>query len=379
MELRASASETVTESGEDEAADSEPYGGQRLLIPLLFYVGYTVNIFIYFVYACSIFELFDRLLDRLEASGSLHLHFAQRLIIEGFLTICVSFSWSSLITQGFDGDAFSHVLYWHYRLINTREMLSRFFGCISAGSLYGLLFSSLAKSTVVTVDMSRDLYDPPLRGCTNCKTFTELFVIPISHVSSFFSVIWQLAEKLGLPFHLGDTVRRNVVLLENFAFEFWCCLAVYLVVSVRIVAERFADCSALHVAFKRLAAFTANTYLRDMDGWVSLDASISMRRFFDDRSKSLLVVRILANYLAVVAAARTFNPTRRLRHCDFVEIYENVHDHKKRSMQPKNGSCGHVYTDSVVDKDLRFTPFPDTLLGRWFTRRVQGLSKVKGD
>ncbi|GIX61482.1 uncharacterized protein BcabD6B2_09170 [Babesia caballi] len=386
----AAAAWTATGSSGCHERDSTSIGPPSLLNSLLIYIGYTVNVFGFFLYAFLAFEGYNWLVALSEARGWLRLHATQRLFVDAVLSACVSFTWARYLSQGFDGDAFSHVLYWKYRMINTREMTSRFLGCISAGALFGIASLKLLWQGVSVQFRSAPntfrFLERFLLGRYKCKTFSEQLLIKLPHASHFSVSSWKSLVRFGRRFtggaiaaDFGDPLRHTALLLENFVFEFCFCLAVYLVLVITVVAYRFGDCNALYIIYKRSVVFTANAYLRDFDSSVSLDASISVRRFFDERSLSLLAARVLANFLAVLAAERYFTPMRRLRHHDFVDIFPNLSNDKKHAMQPKGGSRAFVNLAAIADEDIRLTPLPRTPLGRCLRRVALLWNKDKKD
>ncbi|GBE58728.1 DNA polymerase III subunit beta [Babesia ovata] len=356
---------------------------------LLIYLGYTVNTFGYCLFATVVFDSCTWLLDRSEAAGIFRLHGTQRHIIEAILTGVVSFVWTRFLTQRFDGDVFSHVLYWRYRLINTWEMLSRSLGGLSAGILFGLFYMRLYYPGVVGLQSasvgSNGFSVPSFADCPDCKTFSEMIAGSLPKAANGLGMLRNLAvahlpttvASLDLLRRITTALCRVAWALEQFIFEFCFCMAMYLVLSVTLVADHVVDCCALYIVYKRLVAFTANTYLRDIGGTICLDASVSVRRFVADRNITLLCLRLLANFVAVFAAECFFNPMQRLRHCDFAEIYGNVSDSKKQAMLPNGGATEYVTADVVSYADVGFTPLPDTHLGRWLERFALRPAKCK--
>ncbi|CDR96665.1 hypothetical protein, conserved [Babesia bigemina] len=352
----------------------------------LIYVGYTVNGFGYCFFATLVFDSFTWLLDRSEAAGLFRLHGTQRHIVEAISTGVVSFVWTRFLTQRFDGDVFSHVLYWRYRLINTWEMLSRSLGGLSAGILFGLFYMRLYHSGVAELNSSSDGFAvPSFADCPDCKTFSEIIARSLPKAADGLGILRSVVvahlpttlASVDLLQRITAALARVAWVLEQFIFEFCFCTAMYLVLSVTLVADHVVDCFALYIVYKRLVSFTANTYLRDIGGSICLDASVSVRRFVADRNTPLLCSRLLANFVAVFAAERFFNPMQRLRHCDFAEIYGNVSDSKKRAMLPNDGVTEYVSAGAVSYSDVGFTPLPDTYLGRCLERFAMRPAKCK--
>ncbi|GFE53423.1 excinuclease ABC subunit C, putative [Babesia ovis] len=355
---------------------------QRVLKPLLFYIGHSLNTCAFFIYAFALYEISTGFINRFETNNGFHLHFSQRLIIESLLAVCISLLWSKVLSQGFDGDSFSHVLYWRYRLINTREMISRLLGSLTAGALFGLFYTRILPYIYdTTVDHASGSILPAPEGRVDHKTFTELTVMPLTHFCSRKDLGWLYSSNIlqkGISLLCSiKLTHARVVLIECFSFEFLFCLLVYLVLSETVVAERFGNCSALYISFKRMACFSANIYLREINEWVSLDAAISTRRFVIGGNLPLYLLRLLANLLAVMIASVLFNPTRRLRQCDFTYIYANLPESIKRSVLRQDVPCAPVDTGILTKTDIHFSRFPNTFLGRYFSRLIRRIHKVK--
>ncbi|EDO08386.1 putative integral membrane protein [Babesia bovis T2Bo] len=373
---------SVKEQGDSDNGDETTHNriSQNILKPILFCLGHCVNTFVYFLYYYITYDIFCRTVEYLATWHILKLHILQRMMLEGLLIVCISYSWSRYLTQGFDGDAFSHVLYWHYRLINKREMVSRFIGALFGGVCCGMLLAVVSRYYHSSTIPSHVNINATLRDCADCLTFAEIITLPFVHIYTYINRVWLYVTGSSIP-KVSDISFKlsphSLFLLENFIFEFLGCLAIYLVLTVTLVLDRFGNGCALYAVFKRMTSFSLNSYLLNIDSWVSLDAAVTIRRYFVERDLSMLLVRLLANFMAVTAAATAFNPMSRLRHCDFVDMYVNVSRSKKQSMLPKNGTCAQIDTKNVVDSDIKFSVFPQSILGTVFTRLTKGVSKVK--
>ncbi|KAK1444404.1 hypothetical protein BgAZ_103100 [Babesia gibsoni] len=340
----------------------------------LIYLGFFLNTFTYFFYSFVFFRFFDNVIDYYLDVFQIKIHFEQKEILFGIVATYVIYLWIKLFAQGFDGDAFSHIMYWRYRLINKGEMIARLFGGLTSGVLFGIVSSNMLDPEIPKHAgyTKEEFVASAFNGCTKSRTIMEILLQPV-----FSLRIARRAHKLpflgdaSVPFiYMTDEYtlinRYIVIILENFVFEFSFSLAIYMALSHYMVARHGGHFTGIYILFKRFAAFTANSYLRNIHGVLSLDASIAIRRYFQDENFHLLIVRVLANLLAALIASFHFNPLKALPYNKFKEVFVNVKTSKLEAIAPKGMKDGLVYPFNIEDDDLDFTPFPNTFLGRLF-------------
>lgn len=351
---------------------------------ILIFIGYQFNTLLYLVYFFSVFKSVEYALNYLLKIYQVQLLIEQREILFAVLTLLLLSLWMKYFSQGYEGDAFSHVLYWQYRLINKAEMISRVLGVLTAGLLFGFLYSGILGFETKPVSLNDDLAGSIFNGCLENKTYTEMFVKPLLSDEILYKASRFICEGNTVPKWLigGVTDPTNVVryvsaLFDTFIFEFCFSVAIYIALSVYVVVDGLCNFVGVYCLLKRFAVITANSYLRNINGAVCLDAAVSMRRYFQDRNQLLLLVRVLANFLAVIITARFFNPTLSLPYNNFRQIYSNVHPSKMEAMNPGRDVTMCVSSTVLEDQDIEFSRFPDTNLGRFLRCYYNLPDKVK--
>lgn len=238
-------------------------------------ISYFVNIFLFFTYAFLVTNFCNSSLRYLNDKGYVDILDISNRYLVLVISILVSYTWSKFYSSSFDGDAFSHLLYYRYKIINFREAICRVTGTMAAGALFGYLHYVIL-NTEYHSDRNQpyEILKKMADESSGIKTLVDVFVfagprgnirdtITKEYISNFLHI-----PALKYEENYFILLEKYVALLvDYFLVEFIFCFFGYVLLSVFLSSAKSPSGYLIFcVVNRRLSVFLSTLLLERLDG-----------------------------------------------------------------------------------------------------------------
>lgn len=349
-------------------------------------VSYFINIFMFFTYAFVVTKFCKDSLKYFNDKGYLDVPDISNRYLSLAISILVSYTWSRFYSSSFDGDAFSHVLYYRYRIINIRELICRVAGTMAAGALFGYLYYIVLEIGCSNMDKSYEILKKMANESSGIKTLMDVFVFPAlknntkdTIVKDYLSRFLQISA-LKYEKNYFILLEKYVgLLVDHFLVEFIFCFSAYIFLSLFLSAAKSpSGYRILCVLDRRCYIFLSTLLLEHVNGESALDGAKSMFLYFEDFDRLKLIARLLGNILAALLVPYIFPLPKIMSLYEYRDIYVNT----TNSSSTNIGTAEYPYlkvikSQSIVTNQIRYGKWPNTKLGGLMSRIETFLSHKK--
>nr|PVC51988.1 hypothetical protein MACL_00001092 [Theileria orientalis] len=338
---------------------------------VLLFLSYFINNFLFFCYGHIILNTFMAFLSCIYNVYDNKYKFTTKLV-ELSISYIIVYTWLYRFSSNFDGYAFHHIFYYKYRIINFREMLSRVLGTLGSAALFGWLYHRFSEANNdYKVDLKATL--KKMIDSNEPLTIMDSFVYPMLTKSSREGFFKKYASTVMFE-PLGND-EKNYELLEKYVAMLVECFVVELTFSVFVyimssLVLKIKGCNKSVLAFSSFVrnAFvtSGNTFLKSVDGTITLDETRSLVIFFNQPNVTLLVVRLLANMVGAVMVPLLLPMPKIMSLYDYKDMYPNSKLVKGVSI---SGMTEPYFVNNTLKKtEVYYTPWPNSIMGKYFLK-----------
>ncbi|UVC54422.1 hypothetical protein MACJ_003968 [Theileria orientalis] len=330
---------------------------------ILIFLSYFINNYLYYCYSHVFLHTFMSFLNCIYPFYDSKYKFTNKLI-ELSISYIIVYTWLRRFSSKFDGYAFQHIFYYKYRIINFRTLAS--------ASVFGFMYKIFSnKRNDYNIELKKTLYkmiesDDPF---TIMDSFVYSMISKKSREYFFKNYVSPLMlHPLRYEDKNYELLEKYVAMLfECFIIELTFSIFVYVMSSLTLKIKGSNKSNLAFCSFVRNAFVTSgNIFLKNVDGTITLDESKSVVIFFNERNVPLLIVRLVANMVGAFIVPVLLPMPKIMSLYDYKDIFPN-------SKYVNDGSiCGlsePYYVNSNNTKwDPYYTPWPNSLMGRLFSR-----------